>query len=152
MAFTDPTTPNLADFTTFVYSQGVPQADLPADSDYLVWSFDIAKARTLVAPFSLPPILYVMAVYNLGMHTLVGLGQDLEGQTFFTTAREKFKFGSFAAGPVVSTGDNGSQTTLLAPEFLKNLTLQDLELLKTPWGRYYLAYAQQAGSTAFGVS
>lgn len=152
MAFTNPAAPNLADFATFVYDQGITAEQLPVGSDYLIWSFDIAKAKTLVPPPGMPPILYVLALYNLGMHTLIGIAQDQTGQTTFSDARKGYGYLSFSAGPVTSTSDNGSGTSLLAPDFLKKLTLQDILLLKTPWGRQYLAYAQQYGPNVVGVS
>jgi hypothetical protein len=34
---------------------------------------------------------------------------------------------------------------MATPDFVKTLTLANLQQLKTPWGRQYLAYAQSAG-------
>jgi hypothetical protein len=36
---------------------------------------------------------------------------------------------------------------LLNPEAMKTFTLANLQNLKTPWGREYLAIAQRAGTT-----
>ena len=71
---------------------------------------------------------------------------------FFASARSLFKLLQLVAGPVQSTGDQGTNTTLVVPDFFKTLTLEDLDLIKTPWGRRYLAYAQKAGPNVFGVS
>ena len=42
MAFVTPGVPNLVDFTTFVYGQGVTTAQLPANSVYLTYAFNKA--------------------------------------------------------------------------------------------------------------
>lgn len=217
MAFTNPTTPNIADFQSFVLEQGVPTADLPsgaltsvsidtsgnataasvtgtvaagmalvglsipantyvatwsgtagtvvpipismvnaasanAYSPYLMWAFIGAQAITLIPPACMPPILYVMAVYNYGMHKLLKIGQDQTGQTFFTTQRTNFNLLSFKAGPVGASADQATSDTLVTPDFLKGLTMGDLDLLLTPWGREYLDYSQQYGPSVVGVS
>jgi hypothetical protein len=152
MTFANPSTPNLADFTVFCYAQGVPQGDLPSDSDYLQWAFDIAMGVALVPPADMPPIQYVLAAYNLGMHQLLKIAQDQPGQTFFAQQRTAFKMLTFQAGPVGASADQSTSNTLVAADFIKGLTMQGLDLLNTPWGREYLAYAQMAGPNAFGVS
>jgi hypothetical protein len=152
MAFANPTMPNLADFTAFVYAQGVPTDDLPSDSPYLQWSFNTSVAKVINAPACIAPIIYVLAVYNLGMHTLLKIGQDESGQTFFADQRKTFNLLTFTAGPVQSAADQATSDTLVVPDFLKTLTLADLDLLKTPWGREYLAYAQEFGPNVVGVT
>lgn len=152
MSFANPSTPNVSDFTVFVYDQGVPTNDLPADSEYLQWSFNIAMGVALIPPTAMPPILYVMAVYNLGMHQLLKMAQDQAGQLFFAQQRAAFKLLTFIAGPVISSADQSTSNALAAPDFLKGLTMADLDLLKTPWGQQYLAYAQSYGPNIVGVS
>ena len=100
MAFVDPTQPNLADFTTFVYNQGVPQIDLPTDSQYLQWAFTMAMNLALQSPCSVPAIVYVLAVYNLGMHRLLKVAQDIPPSTFFATQRTAFKLMAFVGGEI----------------------------------------------------
>lgn len=151
MTFVDPTTPNLADFITFCQAQGVTTTILPADSDYYAWAFDYANDIVTTVP-QMPPGLYVMAVYNLGLHHLLTIAQDQPGQTFFADARTQFKLMSFVIGGVQSSSDEATSQTLVAPEFMKNLTYSDIDMQKTPWGRQYLAYAQTWGPTVFGVS
>lgn len=213
--FTNPTAPNLPDFSTFVLNQGVPSADLPSGtlttvvidasgnltaasetgtvavgmalvgmgintyiatwngtsgtvspvpsaaasastastySPYLAWAFTAAMGITLTPPPCMPAIEYVMAAYNYGMHKLLKIGQDQGGQTFFATQRAAFNLMSFKAGPVGASSDNGTSSTLVTPDFLKGLTMSDLDLLLTPWGREYLAYSQDYGPSIVGVS
>lgn len=152
MIFTDPTTPNITDFTAYVYSQGVPQADLPTTSEYLTQSLTYAQSVALIPPLDMPSFLYVLAVYNLGLHFLLKTAQDISPYTFFTTSRTQFNLLSFTAGVVIGSGDQGTSDTLLAPDWLKGMTLSTMDYLKTPWGRDYLAYAQQYGSNIVGVS
>lgn len=130
----------------------IAASSVSADSPYLQWAFNKALATTLIPPACMPPILYVMAVYNLGMHTLLKIAQDRPGQTFFVDQRCAFKLLTFVSGPVVSSADQGTSNTLLAPDFLKGLTMAGLDLLKTPWGQEYLAYSQEYGPNIVGVS
>ena len=73
--FSNPNTPNLPDFTVFVYNQGVPLSVLPSDSPYLQWAYN--QAIAIVLPMPVSPIRYVLAVYNLGMHILLSIAQDI---------------------------------------------------------------------------
>lgn len=215
--FSNPTVPNIADFSAFVLNQGVPSADLPsgtlttvgistsgvltaasstgtiaagmvlvgtgipqytyvaswtgssgtatpaptsaveaatatAYSPYLQWALTMAEGVTLVPPSCMPPIMYVTAVYNYGMHKLLKIGQDQPGQTFFSDQRANFKLLSFKAGPVGASADQATSQTLVTPDFLKGLTMGDLDLLLTPWGRDYLDYSQAYGPNIVGVS
>ncbi len=152
MSFANPNEPNLPDFTTFVYGQGVPAADLPSTSQYLQWTFTLASGDALVPPGDMPAILYVLAVYNLGMHQLIKMAKDIDGQTFFTDTRKTLSLNAFSFGVVTSTGDNADSTTLTVPDWLKDATLQTLDLLRTPWGREYVQYAQSYGPNIVGVS
>jgi hypothetical protein len=217
MTWTNPTVPNIADFSAFVLNQGVPSADLPsgalttvsidtsgnltvasstgtiaagmvlvgvdvpqytyiaswasstgtvtpiptsaveaataaAYSPYLQWALTMAEGVTLLPPSCMPPIMYVTAVYNYGMHRLLKIGQDQPGQMFFSDQRANFKLLSFKAGPVGASADQATSQTLVTPDFLKGLTIGDLDLLLTPWGRDYLDYSQMYGPSIVGVS
>lgn len=130
----------------------VEVATATAYSPYLAWAFIGAEAVTLTPPPCMPPILYVTAVYNYGMHKLLKIAQDQEGQTFFADQRANFKLLSFKAGPVGASADQATSQTLVTPDFLKGLTMGDLDLLLTPWGRDYLDYSQSYGPSIVGVS
>ena len=149
--FTDPTTPNLTDFYTFVTGQGVPTTSISSTSEYLSWSLAYGENIALYPPGNMPSILYVMAVYNLGLHHLLKVAQDVSG-TFFTDSRATFGLLAFSAGPVISAEDGTTNDTLQPAEWMKTMTLQSLGLLKTPWGRAYLEYAQSYGPNIVGVS
>ena len=151
MSFIDPTTPNLADFITFCQNQGVTTTILPVNSDYFQWAFTYADDVTLYA-VNISSILYVIAVYNLGMHHLVTISQDQTGQTFFTEQRKAYNLLSFVSGVIEASEDQGTSNNFAVPEGLSNLTLSALDVIKTPWGRAYLSYAQQYGPNVIDVT
>ncbi|HEX7911785.1 MAG TPA: hypothetical protein VF534_27340 [Paraburkholderia sp.] len=137
---------------TPVPTAAVSAATASTYSPYLQWAFVGASAVTLVPPSCMPPILYVTAVYNYGMHKLLKIAQDQPGQNFFAMQRQTFNLLAFKAGPVASTADQSTSTTFVTPDFLKGLTIGDLDLLLTPWGRDYLDYSQMYGPNVVGVS
>lgn len=82
--------------------------------------------------------------------TVTNLG--VFGYSFFADLRAKFNILSLVAGPIQTSADQGTSQTRVVPDFFKTVTLGDLDLMKTPWGQRYLAYAQKAGPTVVGVS
>lgn len=73
-------------------------------------------------------------------------------QTFFADARVKYELNNFQSGVVLASGDQNTSQTLVVPELYKNLTMYAQDLVKTPWGRAYLQYAQLYGSTIIGLT
>ena len=209
MAWTDPTTPNIADFYTFILAQGVPVQDLPSGglttvaidtsgnltaisptgtispgmvligigipegtyiltwdsttltgtvspapssavsvptaqtySQYVQWAFSYASIYCLV---SVETLLFVLATYNLGMHKLLKIGQDISPSTYFSDMRTQAKMLSFAPGVVSQATDEATSAGLVVPEFFKGLLVTDLDLVKSPWGLEYLNYKQSYG-------
>ncbi len=151
MAYANPTYPNLADFIVFCRGQGVSVAFLPDASEYFIASFDWTKEVALYVP-NMNSILYVGATYNLGLHNLIKLSQDEVGQTFFTDQRVAYKLLQFVTGAISSSGDQSTNQAFAVSDALKNLSLSGIDLLKTPWGREYLEYAQQYSDGIVGVS
>jgi hypothetical protein len=72
-------------------------------------------------------------------------------ETFFVGLRTKFNTGGFMAGVISASNDESTGQSILNPEFMKTLTLGNLQNLKTPWGRQYLAFAQDFGEM-WGIS
>lgn len=156
MAFINPSQPNLTDFYTFVTNQGVPSSDLPSTSEYLAWALNYAIEVALPGPQIGAGLAgyagsYVMATYNLGLHQLLKVAQDVSGN-FFATVRQTYGLTSPKVGVVMASEDQGTSQTLVVPEFFSRLTLSDLDLMKTPYGREYLGYAQMYGSTIVDFS
>ena len=151
MAFANPTTPNLADFTTYATNQGVVASYTTSTSDYFEWAFNRAMAQALCAP-TIVAIEYVLAVYNLGVDRFVRRAMDDGQGTFYSGQRSNFGILEFKPGVVMASGDGPTSQTLVVPDYYKGLPMWAQELLKTPWGREYIAYAQMYGPYVVGVS
>ncbi len=143
--------PTLAGFQWFIASiMGINTTELPANSTVITWVYNQAIATVNLAITS-SPSLYEQAVYNLAGDLLINFAEDQTGQTFFADSRAKFHIYDFVAGVVSSTSDESTSTSLEVPEQFKNLTMADLQNIKTPYGRQYLAIAQKYG-TLWGIS
>jgi len=73
-------------------------------------------------------------------------------ETYFQQVRSKLRLGAFAPGVVTSASDVSTSAGLMNQTFMQGLTLEDLQLLKTPFGRAYLAISQKLGPTVWGLS
>lgn len=100
------------------------------------------------------PSTFTNATYNLATHLLIGSAPDQLGQTFWKDLRGKdgFNLSSPTLGVVASASNDASSMSYLNPEQFKHLTLKDLQLMKTPYGREYLADAQDVGFEPFGLT
>jgi hypothetical protein len=146
------TTPNVTDYLAFIRTTGIATAALPDNSTFIQFTYDVAIATVNLMIAAVVPELYVLAVYNLGVDQLYNYAQDTAPSTFFTDARKKWNIYGFVAGVVNTASDNGTGDSLVVPDALSQLTLADLQNLKTPWGRAYLAIAQKWGADLFGIS
>lgn len=155
--------PTQAGFNAWVYSaMGITTAQLPSDSPYLTYAFDVAMDIVNQTLQAASGSIYTLAVYNLGGSNLINFAQDPPGSPnvpgssppapFFANLRQKWGILSFTAGVVQASSDETTSQTLLVQEALKNITLADLQYLKDPWGRQYLAFAQKYGPAVWGLS
>jgi hypothetical protein len=96
--------------------------------------------------------MYAMAVYNLAADRLINLQPDTSGQTYWAKLRETFKIYDATPGIVVSGSDQGTTSSVLNAEFMKNLTAFDLQTFKTPYGRAYMGITQNYGPSIWGLS
>lgn len=160
--------PTLAGFTAFVRNvMAIGTADLPDGSP--VMSMALAVAMGIVNPalkavcipttdcagvqlIAQPESIYTLAVYNLAGDNLVNYAQDQPGDCFFSDLRKKMNIDGFVSGVISSSGDEGTSQSMVVQEAAKNFTLANLQQLKTPWGRQYLAFAQSYGPTTWGLS
>lgn len=148
---TGPIAPSEEGFLGFIRgSMGIPSSALPDDSPYITLAYAVAIEMVLDAIRSFPAT-YVLAVYNFAGNNLINYAADQPGSTYFQTLRDKFNINGFVSGVVQSTNDEGTGMSLVVMEAAKNFTLGDLQNLKTPWGRNYLAIAQDYG-TLWGLS
>lgn len=103
------------------------------------------------------PSYYAMVVYNLATHILVVYAMDDPNaedpyKKYWTILREKMGLNSFTPGVIQSSSDNGTSVSFMVPEWMNNMTMADLQYLKTPWGRNYMGLAQAYGPTIWGIS
>jgi hypothetical protein len=149
--------PNLTDFLTFLRGVvGIEAAYLPDASLSIVYAFQTAMATVspdlaaipsypLIPQSPLPWTTYAIAVYNLAADRIISFAPDQTGRTYFVDMRRDLGINTFRAGVVASSGGTGNSQSTLNPEFMKGLTMGDLQNMKTPYGREYLNIAQQIG-------
>lgn len=128
----------------------VPAEAMPNDT-FLQTVYDESLNLAYVGLATIPsqptsPSIYAWAVYNLGGHFLVEIAPDVPGSTYWEDLRDKLKIYSFTPGLMTGAADQGTSQTMKIPSQLDGLTMMGLELLKTPWGRRYLAIAGQWGA------
>jgi hypothetical protein len=146
--------PTEAGFSDFVYNQmNVPTAALPTNSPFIGYAFTIAQ-QIVNQSFSIAsPVIFSAMTYNLAASNLVNFAPDQSGQTYFAGLRTQFKIldtGPF--GVIATSSDVSTASSYAIPQALQNLTLADLQMLKDPWGRVYLGYAQMFGPSIWGMS
>lgn len=167
-----PPPPINASFLAFIrYVMGIPSTILPDNSIYIVMAYNIAK---LIVNEQLHGLgarcgvsIYELAVNNLAGDNLINYAQDLpgapavpgsqsesnpEGFPFFAYSRKKWDINGFVSGVITSSNDEGTGNSMIVQDAAKGFTLQNLQSLKTIWGRTYLSLAQSWGPTTFGMS
>ena len=167
MATTYPytTTPSYDGFVAWVFGvMGVPSQFLPSDSPSLGYAYNTAISLVNPAFISVLGPIYLQAVYNLAGHLLVTWAPDVTTSPpfpyktedgveygFFGWIRKQNNMLGFITGIVSSSSDEGTSASMVVPKQAENLTLSQLQLTTTIWGRTYLGYAQSYG-TLWGIS
>lgn len=94
--------------------------------------------------------------FTYAVATDPGAGTILPGalatEYYFTDLRKQLKINSFVPGVVSNTSDLTTSVGLVVPDFFKTLTLEQMDLMKTPFGRAYLMIAQKYGPTVWGLT
>lgn len=146
------TSPNVTDLTTFLQTiAGIPTSALPANSPYIPWALSYAEEKTLLVLYAIGQDYYCFAVYLLATSFLINWCPDQPGQTYFQNLRTQWGINSFVGGTIQSSSDQGTSESLLAPDFLKGLTLGQLGMLKDPFARQWLSMQQDLGAI-WGIS
>lgn len=158
-----PTRPTLAGFIDFVRNNmGVPTSALPDDATGNYWlqfayeiALEIVNQQINIASCK----MYVQAVYNLGGDNLINFTPDVpncqenaEGLCYFAALRKLYNTYGFVSGVITSASDEGTSESMVVMDAAAKFTLANLQQLKTPWGRAYLAIAQSAGPSVWGLS
>lgn len=150
--FQTQTTPNVTDLYTFLTTvAGVPVSALPANSPYIAWALSFSEEMTLQVLRAVGQDFYCFAVYLLATSFLINWCPDQPGQTFFTDTRKSLDIAGFTGGTVQSASDQGTSAGLDAPDFIKGLTPGQLQALRDPFGRQWLAMMADNGPI-WGIS
>lgn len=154
--------PTQAGFLAFIRQvMGINSTILPDNSWAIPYAYDIAFAIVYRPMACASPLIYQQAVYNLGGSNLLNFAPDLSGAAvvdgsdpplpYFAYLRQKFQINSFVSGVIQSASDEGTSESMVVPKPAEEFTLADLQYLKDPYGRQYLAFAQRSG-TLWGLS
>ncbi len=135
---------------------GVPVNALPDDSLAITYAFNVAIAIVNQQLLAANPLIYELAVYNLAGDNLINWAPDVPQVPvvevgYFQALRQGYGCNSFVAGTISSASDEGTSESIATVDSLTKLTIGQLQNLKTPYGRQYLAFAQMVG-TNWGLS
>ena len=150
-------TPTIEGFVNWIQNiMGVPVAALPVDSPYITLAYNISASTVNLYLGCVSGLLYTQAVYALGGDILCNIVQDDPNapppyNTYWADLRASLGVNNFTPGMINAANDEDTSAAILTPASLQNLTLADLQNLKTPWGRMYLSIAQSVG-TLWGLS
>ncbi len=134
---------SLSGFIDFVRTDmGIDATQVPDNSPSISLAYGGAVEWVNQDIEMVMPQFYAVAVYNLAASFLVNYGTE----SVFAGNRDKLKLNDFTAGVITGASDNATSAQRLVPDFFKDLSLADLQMLKDPWGRRYLMIAQQFGS------
>lgn len=144
--------PTVAGFLLFIRDvMGITATYLPNNAPIITTAFNVAVAIVNPAINQIDQGIYNLAVYNLAGDNLLNYATDQPAHTYFKDIRAGWNLTGFTPGVIASSADESTSESLLNPEFMKGLTLGNLQNLKTPYGRQYLAIAQDYGSL-WGIS
>jgi hypothetical protein len=154
---------SLADFQSFAQNvMGVSPTVLPLTSPAYLVAYDLAAFTVNNNLNCIQPTtplvgvrgLYEIAFNNLAGHYLILFAQDSPtnpNPTYWADLRNSLGLNSFTAGVIIQASDQGTAASIQIADWVKNLSIDELECLKTPYGRMYLSIAQKAG-TVWGIS
>ena len=167
--------PTLSGFQSFMMNvMGIPPTTLPPTAPVVETAFDIAVDIVNLQISVASPDIYTLAVYNLAGSNVINYAQDLvydsqsaapPGSTllpdntvrymndlpYFAYLRRSWNILGFAGGVVQSSSDVSTSESMVIQEAAKEFTLADIQYLKDPFGRHYLALAQRYG-TLWGLN
>lgn len=157
--------PNPSSFLLFVRNNmGISSTVLPDSSIWLTLAYNIAVALVNQSLQAVPftdqygnaSSMYAFAVYNLGGDNLINYAQDvpnapvvqgsIPAAAYFQNLRQQFNINGFVSGVIQGASDESTSSNLVVQDAAKNFTLQNLQNLKTPYGRTYLQIAQSYGA------
>lgn len=134
----------------------IPVQALPDGSPWTQWAYDYAIATVNLQIAALPGPAYLIAVYNLAGDWLIQNCPDVPPPNeydypgtdtpYFQYLRQQYGLNTFQPGLIQSSADEATSQSYMIPDAFKDMTMSDLNNLKTPYGRAYMAIAQKTGS------
>lgn len=144
--------PTLAGFLVFIRSNmKIPVERLTDNDPVIAMAFAVALEIVNLTIQCASPLIYKLAVYNLAGDNIINYASDQPPSIYWAELRKSFDSNGFVPGVIQSAGDESTSDSYVIQEAAKNFTLANLQQLKTPWGRQYLAFAQSYG-TLWGLS
>jgi hypothetical protein len=156
MVWTNPNTPNLADYVDFLtFTVGIDPAYLPPGSPFVGYALKRALKLVNNDPRA-DQEDYTIAVYNCAAHIQYEITPDVvingAAFTFFRDARASYDLYKQSSGVVSASTDVSTSATFAVPNAIAQLMISDLDFMKTFWGRQFLAYQQNYGPTVWDLS
>lgn len=144
--------PTLAGYIDFLRNTAGIGADvLPDNSPIILQSYQVASENVYQGIASLGTVTYSLAVYNYATDYLISWAIDTPPSEFFTVLRSRYGLNRFSGGLTTSAGDQGTSGGVQISDSLRGLNVAELQQLKTPFGRAYLAIAMPFAAV-WGVS
>lgn len=142
---------------------GITTLQLPDASPTISVAFAVALEIVNEVINEVSPLMYTLAVYNLAGSNVLNYAQDPIPTVpyppdsdstvgFFAYTRQQLNMLGFVSGVVAASADESTSDSLVVPEAFKEFTLMNLQMIKDPYGRQYLAIAQDYGPAAWGLS
>ena len=133
-----------------------PHAILPGDSVSLFAVSPLAYGGPSTLKYVVVQAVPDTSHFQYALQPNPGAATLLTGasasEMLFTNLRKQFKMNSFVPGVVGNTSDVSTSVGLVNPDFMRGFTLENLDLLKTPYGQNYLAIAQKYGPALWGLT
>ncbi|TKI02736.1 hypothetical protein [Martelella alba] len=140
--------PTISGFLAFIRDvMGIDDTILADDAPVIAMAFRLAMNTVNQNIALISCELYAIAVYNLAGDRLMNYAPG----AFFVAYRQEQDILDFTPGVINGSSDQSTSQSISVPDSLSNLTLMDLQNIKTPWGREYLAIAQDYG-TLWGLT
>jgi hypothetical protein len=152
--------PTYEGFLDFIFDiVGIPEDQIAAGSMILQFAYDYSLNVVFFWLRGVPsqltsPSIYATAVYNLGADTLINYAPDIPSSSdpnYWSDLRQQFGINAFVGGVINFSSDQSTSEGIAVSDALKQMTMMDLGTLNTPWGRNYMAIAQNMG-TLWGIS
>jgi hypothetical protein len=122
---------SLSGFIEFVRTDmGVDATQVPDNSPSISLAYGGAVEWVNPDIEMVMPMFYATAVYNLARR----FWSTTAPNRYSPSSREKLKLNDFKAGVITGAGDNATSAQRLVPDFFKDLSLADLQMLQRPVG------------------